>query len=153
MQRKSTYRYKATHKRFKKHQSRSKQCKHISLGNRKFGEARKKKRQQQNREQEHENPQGWRVRWRPNILRGDYNRSPFSTCSQTAGEHRHESPATCSCTCRPTCGKCQMRVSATRMTLPTHAHSDFSIHCAPCRKTNEFSQKNTIHDPHTTVCL
>ena len=79
-------------------------------------------------------PRGGQERCRLNILRCDYKRSPCSKCSHTAGAHRHEPLATF--THVPTemwevasSQKQQRRVSATRITRPTNAHSDFGIHC------------------------
>ena len=83
----------------------SKQYKHMVFEKYKILRASKKaNEQQQYREQRLIKPRGWQVRWGLNILRCDYNRSPSSMCSQTAGAHRHEPPATYSCTCRTKCG-------------------------------------------------
>ena len=132
--------------------------------------SKKTERQQQYREQRLVKPRGWQVRWELNILRCDHNRSPSSMCSQTAGAHRHEPPATYLCTCRTKCGRWQVLRNNKGGFLPRKSlfpHMPTATFRSTARlldvapvwhavyhvgKQRHF-HKNTIHDPHIIHCL
>ena len=132
--------------------------------------SKKTHRQQQHREQRLIKPRGWQVRWGLTILRCDYNRSPSSMCSQTAGAHRLEPPATYVGSCRTKCGRWQVLRNNTGRFLPRASlfpHMPTATFRSTARPFDVASvwhavhhfgkrrhfHKNTIHDPHVNVCV